>query len=854
MFFLCAFIAPFMLVSCPKPNNPKPEPVNPVARELVGIEVFQPGPTRFASGTDFMLDGLAINLVYNDGTKDTKKVEDDLSLWEVISGFDATSPAGNYDVTVKYIAHTPVFETTYQVSVVEVETSSIVSITVLDGYRKIYTQTVDTAFDYTGLFAELELSSGEKIISKVTEDKWHLTDFDLNTIGVQDVKIYYCPEVAVADRPTTDFSSYQYGTFQVEVKAVIVSASVVTFPKQEYIIGEPFDISNLEVKLVRSDSTEEIYTSDSAKDGTSPYIVTDFNDSGLWTFSQFNNGNGQENLEITVQYVAEKKADDTFVSASYLVDVFNIKGLTIDNTSSGSPFVVEGSTVFFLGEDTGLILQALGTAEVELSLIAADPDGEGNFPTGPKTSSKTIELKDCTLSIPDGVMDSVGAKTIKVKKVVPGASFVPEDSFSISVKELYKFCETPELVEDSYVSLAGFGQGETLLKITETEDTGAINRAHFVYFGDYPQSKAPSAVLFDGDNGRLDRGFTHGAFTMYPDVNGDLFVKNTKGIYKVEKIVWRVLENDYNGTKNALLHSDIVLDIEIFANSPHRTPENTIPMMEVAEGSVPVNNYKYSILRAFLNGENSTDKNGEKYENAGFLQSAFTANVAKTVIQPVNVRNNYQSARSIFMELALVPGTAKNANGDDFPPGKTWLQTRLDDQTDAETAWANLGSHNYVSDVILACIGETDDKYTNDKVFVLSFEELTNESRYGFLKETYKEGSNGIWKDYTEDLNQDTYRKRRATDYAKDKAKNSTFIGGGGSAGYYWMRSPSWYFNEKGYPAAEVACVTALGSPIENQGNWQFAAIQQPNNENRGIVPAICIPVDSVPKLPAVAP
>jgi hypothetical protein len=88
--------------------------------------------------------------------------------------------------------------------------------------------------------------------------------------------------------------------------------------------------------------------------------------------------------------------------------------------------------------------------------------------------------------------------------------------------------------------------------------------------------------------------------------------------FKVEPIKWRVLTTDYNGTGNALLLAeDVLMGGVLFSD----TKEEKIIGSEI----VYPNNYKYSNVRAYLNGAYEPDDTQEKkYEGIGFLQSAFT--------------------------------------------------------------------------------------------------------------------------------------------------------------------------------------------------------------------------------------
>ncbi|MBR3543413.1 MAG: InlB B-repeat-containing protein [Treponema sp.] len=174
--------------------------------------------------------------------------------------------------------------------------------------------------------------------------------------------------------------------------------------------------------------------------------------------------------------------------------------------------------------------------------------------------------------------------------------------------------------------------------------------------------------------------------------------------FKVEPIKWQVLTTNYNGKNKKLLFSEknlaICTCIDEVGNR-HESGKTDI---------IYANNYKYSKIRAWLNGwsyyfemsPGNVPRTDYSFENKGFLQTAFTteeqANITKMKI--------INDARS----------------------------TNYDDNA---TKWNN-GENQY------ACAD------TYDYVFLLSVQELTK-SEYGF-----KDGSTN-----------DTFRERVSTDYAK---------------------------------------------------------------------------------------
>ena len=144
----------------------------------------------------------------------------------------------------------------------------------------------------------------------------------------------------------------------------------------------------------------------------------------------------------------------------------------------------------------------------------------------------------------------------------------------------------------------------------------------YVAFGEWPQSEAigvsPTKV----------EQHPEGLFNekYYSDSNGN-YVKEGDKYYKVEPIIWRVLNKDYATTGKALLLAENILTggIPYYVSSYKRTIDSV---------TVFANNYKYSTIRAWLNGSYETDDTQEKnYEGKGFLQTAFTDEALKCIAE-----------------------------------------------------------------------------------------------------------------------------------------------------------------------------------------------------------------------------
>ena len=302
------------------------------------------------------------------------------------------------------------------------------------------------------------------------------------------------------------------------------------------------------------------------------------------------------------------------------------------------------------------------------------------------------------------------------------------DTFTVDVAS-YQFTETVQDVDSSY--------------------TGTMSGGTYKKFGDWPQTIKATGVTVDKTKSRQ-----MGMFTAYLGSDGNYYVEAEERAYgsgseykysdgnsagqdgtseqwfKVEPIVWRVLTDNYlvpgeNGTKiesgNALLLAENILTggIPYYVDNSNRT---------IGSATVYANNYKYSTIRAWLNGSYETDDIQEKnYEGKGFLQTAFTAEAQK-LIESTQVDNSAQS-------------TNPNSNANQW----------------------NSGENPY------ACAN------TEDKIFLLSGQEATTEG-YGFAAYyAYGQGNTRI---------------RVTTDYAK--ATGAYQSGTAGDGGLWWLRSPGY--------------------------------------------------------------
>ena len=253
----------------------------------------------------------------------------------------------------------------------------------------------------------------------------------------------------------------------------------------------------------------------------------------------------------------------------------------------------------------------------------------------------------------------------------------------------------------------------------------------YVAFGDWPQNIKADNVFVDESKSK-----EMGMFTYYLGGDDNYYVKHSDKYYKVEPIVWRVLNKDYANTGNALLLAESILTGGVPYYVSRDTREITKEKetgTETEKVTVYPNNWQYSTIRAWLNGLDvvkSDDplENDKTYTNNGFLQTAFTAD-AQSLIAGTSVDNSAASTTDA---------------GSNLPPATDY-----------------------------ACAN------TTDKVFLLSEEEATN-SEYGF-----DEYNRYVGDDYNTTT---STRIRVTTDYAKATGAYQSSTEGYG--GWWWLRSP----------------------------------------------------------------
>lgn len=287
-----------------------------------------------------------------------------------------------------------------------------------------------------------------------------------------------------------------------------------------------------------------------------------------------------------------------------------------------------------------------------------------------------------------------------------------------------------------YVAASGAKPTESPVLLSDY--TGTLTGGTYYKFGDFPQTI--SALTGDGaytaepvyrgwylgSDGYFYAKCTENAYSSsYTYSNGTTVAEssaNSQKYFKVEPIVWRAVTGNYNSTGKALL----LAEKELTATSYYGSDFSRT----LSDATIYSNNYKYSNIRAYLNGKpnqfvtdgGTATTSDIDWTAKGFIDTAFTS-TAQALIATTSVDNSAEST------------------------------------TDA--------GNNFTQATTYACAN------TEDKIFLLSEKEATTES-YGFTAyDGYGRGNSRI---------------RVPTDYAK--ANNAFLSNNDGYGGYWWLRSP----------------------------------------------------------------
>ena len=276
-----------------------------------------------------------------------------------------------------------------------------------------------------------------------------------------------------------------------------------------------------------------------------------------------------------------------------------------------------------------LVLAGLVLLASVMVLVGCKNDSVPEVKVPPKLESISVSPPNKTVySVGEG-FDTTGMVVTAsyddgTKKTVEGI-ITPASSEITKTKEVDK-CITVSYTEGGTETEASFSidvvDPSVPTKLTNyispnnTDDTWT-----YVAFGEWPQSEAKnvkenSLKVVDGGRGYFKDNY-------YKDDNNNCYVKQGDKYYKLEPIVWRVLNKDYASTGRALLLAENIL------TGGRAWDDNK-------------NNYMESNIRKWLNGNSGSEEVSDYNGDAGFLQTAFTE-IAGNFIASITVDNSAQS-------------------------------------------------------------------------------------------------------------------------------------------------------------------------------------------------------------------
>ena len=155
-----------------------------------------------------------------------------------------------------------------------------------------------------------------------------------------------------------------------------------------------------------------------------------------------------------------------------------------------------------------------------------------------------------------------------------------------------------------------------LNKLTETNDRG-----YYEFNGKEYAKVETSPCNYGTISSNDSEGNVYYITFVYSD--GMIVLNNVTEWFVVEPIKWRIISQ--NTDESYQLYSEYILDTTIYFDGSYL---RNIDGVEVYR-----NNYKYSNIRAWLNGYNGTDYSVNDYTNIGFYDLAFKESEKETIIE-----------------------------------------------------------------------------------------------------------------------------------------------------------------------------------------------------------------------------
>ena len=369
----------------------------------------------------------------------------------------------------------------------------------------------------------------------------------------------------------------------------------------------------------------------------------------------------RDNIKPVVKSLSMSSTNNTTYTTNWTTSIADVKSIEYSvKTDDGSPVVTS------LAGDikTNTVNDIAMNKKYEIKLLLKDYAGnetEAIFPkfltgctlegTPTFTGNNASHISDVFFT-----NDYISYYGLSLKKYYSDGSSVDLTSStkiptktSYSTKDKLSFSVTENGVTKTVVTSSSYYTAKKD-SLTQTPEYICTRSGYSCYkFGDYPQeiskiSSYSSNTVYNGWYLGSDGYFYELRTTNLTSDTCRLSTTSTSSTkvylehnetyhFKVMPIEWRCLTSNYNGKK--LLVAEKCLDqCQYYYNWDSRN---------INGKTIPASNYRYSTLRAFLNGKyESGDPQPKTYSNNGFLQKAFTT-TARDYIKDTTVVNDKRS-------------------------------------------------------------------------------------------------------------------------------------------------------------------------------------------------------------------
>lgn len=340
-------------------------------------------------------------------------------------------------------------------------------------------------------------------------------------------------------------------------------------------------------------------------------------------------------------------AGDVTVNATFVELPDNTYSITVSSTANGSLETMKsaaekGETVnLYATPSEGYELESISVKDADQNDVEVEISGRSGYFTMPEsnvTVSATFKKIINNLPVPtadDYSLETLGAYTV-LNSISYTSPYSQNATYDVSTGGGYG---------TYYISFGTFPQTIKAESVTVDETKTTTQGGNTYYLGSdyYWYAKVTENGFVDTNGLQLTTSYSDGTSISVASANSTKY-------FKVEPIIWRKL-----GTSDILLaESVLTAGIPYYGKSEKRREE----VVNGNYDSVFSNHYKYSNIRAYLNGiknayaEEYADKVSnisEEYDidwtGKGFLQIAFTENqqakIATTTVTNTGVLNNY---------------------------------------------------------------------------------------------------------------------------------------------------------------------------------------------------------------------